>query len=161
MRVYAIRGTTMELTHTHTHGTLYSLHTRRRRRRRVYIIGIYKVAADEMRTAFRSGTRRRRLPCEFRPSSPRNERRTWKNGSLRSHVVQTQHTSQTLYYRHQRRLVQIVHWRSHVPSIVPSASENGSDAEEPRQRQRQFLRQPSQRLETSTYLSLNVIIILC
>jgi len=43
--------------------------------------------------------------------------------------------------------------RSHVPSIVPSASENGSGAEEPRQ---QFLRQPSQRLETSTYLALNV-----
>lgn len=33
-----------------------------------------------------------------------------------------------------------------MPSIVPSASENGSDAEKPQQ---QFLRQPSQRLETS------------
>lgn len=60
------------------------------------------------------------------------------------------HSLQTSISRSNRRQ------RSHVPTIEPSASENGSDPEQPQQqRQQQFLRQPSQQLKTSEYLFVN------
>lgn len=133
----------------HTHGTLYSSHTKTRRRR-AYIVSIYKVAADEIRTAFQSGTRRRRrLPCEFWPRSPRNDA-PGRTG-LRAPTLLCRHIRVPIYIIYIYNII-ILHslqtsisrsnrrQRSHVPNIEPSASENGSDPEQPQQRQQQFLR---------------------